>query len=132
MIRAVPAQIQSGYGSFVARGGLDSPNLTGLRTLGALRDLEFHLLVLFEAAEAATVDLGVVHEHVRTLRLRDEAEAFFSVEPLHSSLCHFVSPLSGIRSAPCGPQPNVQTATSGLPCKERETPAPSFCASVYE
>src|ERR1700761_6780319 len=29
-------------------------------------------------------------------------------------------------------QPNVQTATSDLPCKEKETPAPSFCASVYE
>jgi hypothetical protein len=27
-------------------------------------------------------------------------------------------------------QPNDQTATSGLPCKEKETPAPSFCASV--
>src|ERR1700730_15579778 len=29
-------------------------------------------------------------------------------------------------------QPSDQTATSGLPCKEKETPAPSFCASVYE
>src|ERR1700739_2787126 len=27
-------------------------------------------------------------------------------------------------------QPIDQTAASGLPCKEKETPAPSFCASV--
>src|SRR5271156_3365885 len=27
-------------------------------------------------------------------------------------------------------RPNDQKAASGLPCKEKETPAPSFCASV--
>src|SRR3984957_15308219 len=84
-------------------GRSDCPNLTGLRTLGTLGDLEFHLLVLFKAAEASAVDLGVVDEDVRTLRLRDEAETFFGVEPLHSSLCHLFLLCQRFRSAPCGP-----------------------------
>src|ERR1700722_1217601 len=114
-------------------GGSDCPHLTGLRTLGTLGDLEFHLLVLFKAAEASAVDLRVVHEDVWALGLRDEAETFFGVEPLHSSLCHFCFSFvrdSGPRHA--NRQPDDQTATSGLPCKEKETPAPSFCASVYK
>src|ERR1700733_4569321 len=84
-------------------GGSDCPNFTGLRTLGTLGDFEFHLLVLLEAAEASAIDLGVVHEDVRTLRLRDETEALFGVEPLHGSLCHLFLLCQRFRSAPCGP-----------------------------
>jgi hypothetical protein len=40
--------------------------------------------------------------------------------------------MSEIRSAPCEPAAELSDAASGLPCKEKETPAPSFCASVYE
>lgn len=57
--------------------------------LGALADLELHPLVLLEGAETGSLDLGVVDEHVvGALVRRDEAEALFRVEPLHSSLCH--------------------------------------------
>jgi hypothetical protein len=66
----------------------ECPNAAGLRALGALGDLELHLLVLLEATEAVAVDLGVVHEDVWAVRACDEAEALLGVEPFHSSLCH--------------------------------------------
>ena len=62
--------------------GLERSDVASLRSFGALGDLELHVLVLFEAAEAAAVDLGVVHKDVRAFRARDEAEALLGVEPL--------------------------------------------------
>jgi len=60
-----------------------------LLALVALADLELHALPLIEAAEAARVDLGVVHEDVVAAAvLGDEAEALLRVKPFHSSLCH--------------------------------------------
>src|ERR1700683_5622366 len=72
--------------------GLERSDVASLWSLGTLGALELDVLVLFEAAEAAAVDLGVVHEDVRAFRARDEAEALLGVEPLHSSLCHLISP----------------------------------------
>jgi hypothetical protein len=51
------------------RGGLssgcsDGPDAGGLGTLGALSDLELDPLVLFEGAEAASLDLRVVDKLV--------------------------------------------------------------------
>jgi hypothetical protein len=61
----------------------------GLRAFSALADLELDSLILFEGAEAAALDLRVMNEDViRTAVGGDEAEAFFAVEPFHSSLCH--------------------------------------------
>src|SRR3984885_12060577 len=103
-------------------GRSDCPNFTGLRTLGTLGDLEFHLLVLFEAAEASAVDLGVVHEDVRALRLRDEAETFFGVEPLHGSLCHLFLLCQRSRSAPCGPPADDRRLVLACPARRKRRP----------
>src|SRR5580693_238807 len=69
----------------------DGADAGGLGTLGALADLELDALVLLKGAEAASLDLRVVDEHVgRTVFGGDEAESLFRVEPLHSSLWHFL------------------------------------------
>src|ERR1700683_3680339 len=72
-------------------GGAD---VSGLRALRALGHLELHVLVLLEAAEAVAVNLGVVHEDVRSVGAGDEAVALLRVEPLDGSLCH-VAPYRG-------------------------------------
>src|SRR6476469_5909184 len=66
-----------------------------LRTLGARRDVELHLLVLVERLVAVGLDGGVVDEDVLAATvLRDEAEALFGVEPLDGSLSHVRFPCS--------------------------------------
>src|SRR6266699_6696557 len=62
----------------------------GLRALRPLGYLELHVLVLLEGAEAVAVavDLGVVHEDVRSVGAVDKAVALLRVEPLDGSLCH--------------------------------------------
>ena len=73
--------------------GSEGAHAAGLLALGALADLELHALSLVEAAEASSVDLGVVHEEVFVAAvLRDEAEALVRVEPFHGALCHAMSP----------------------------------------
>src|SRR5690606_13428083 len=66
----------------------------------ALGDLELDLLVLLERAVAARRDGRVVGEDVGAAVVGgDEAEALFSVEPLHGSGCHGVLLLEvGVRS----------------------------------
>jgi hypothetical protein len=49
-------------------------DVDGLPTLRALVDLELDALVLLETVEAGAVDLGEVHEDVRTALAGDEAE----------------------------------------------------------
>src|SRR5262245_28287030 len=48
-------------------GGSDGPDAGRLRALRALGDLELHVLVLLQAAEAGAVNLGVVHEDIRSV-----------------------------------------------------------------
>src|SRR6202040_3640591 len=74
--------------------GSRSANVRGLRALGACSYLELHVLVLLEATEAVAVDLGVVHEDVRSVGAGDKAVALLRVEPLDGSLCH-VAPYRG-------------------------------------
>src|SRR6202011_4502774 len=74
--------------------GSGGANACGLRALRALGHLELHVLVLLKAAEAVAVNLGVVHEDVRSLGAGDEAVALLRVEPLDGSLCH-VAPYRG-------------------------------------
>src|SRR5215469_3521898 len=76
----------------------------GLRALRALGDLELHALVLLQAAEAGAVNLGVVHEDVRSVGAGDEAVALLRVEPLDGSLCH-VRSLQGLDTGPRGAVP---------------------------
>src|SRR5436190_5006613 len=72
-------------------GGADVGGLQALRALGYL---ELHVLVFLQAAEAVAVNLGVVHEDVRSVGAGDEAVALLRVEPLDGSLCH-VAPYRG-------------------------------------
>lgn len=71
------------------RVALERADVLSLGTLGALGDLELHLLVLVERLVAARRDRGVVSEHIRgSVVGSDEAEALFSVEPLDGACCH--------------------------------------------
>src|SRR6266568_3329024 len=59
-----------------------------LWALGTLAYLELHLLVLLQAAVARTLDLRVVHEHIRSAVIKlDEAVALLSTEPLDGAPC---------------------------------------------
>src|SRR5207302_6648633 len=85
-----PGQAGSG-GSWCAAesAGLHFPDVRRLRALGALGDLELHLLTLCEAAEALHLDGRVVDEHVLAASVgSDEAIAFRIVEPLHGTSRH--------------------------------------------
>lgn len=69
---------------------LECAHLLSLRPFSALPDLKFNLLVLFEGAESAALNLGVVDEYVRGTIIRsDETETLFRVKPLHGTCSHF-------------------------------------------
>src|SRR5689334_5515217 len=69
--------------------GSDGLDPLGLRTLGALADLELDALALIEGLEPRALNLRVVHEDVGAIAvLLDEAEALLAVEPLHTAACH--------------------------------------------
>ena len=71
----------------------ERPNSLGLGALRTLGDVELHPLVLVQAAVTAGLNRGEVNEHVRAVVVvADETEALVGVEPLHSSLCHDISP----------------------------------------
>jgi hypothetical protein len=73
----------------------DGADVRGLRALLALRGLELHTLVVFEALVAIADDRGEVDEDVGCAAVGcDEAEALFAVEPLHGSLGHALSLLA--------------------------------------
>src|SRR6187551_2228193 len=81
-------------GSISGRSGSEGPDPLGLQALGALGDVKLDPLVLLQAAEAAGLDGREVDENVLVAAVDvDESEALVRVEPLHSSLCHGVSPL---------------------------------------
>src|SRR5512146_1341420 len=67
---------------------LDFPHVSGLETLRAFDDLEFHVVALGKRAEALRHDRRVVNEHVLAALLRDEAEPLRVVEPLDRALRH--------------------------------------------
>src|SRR5204862_6411746 len=62
-----------------------------LQPLGALADVELHLLVLLQVAKARLLDGAEVHKHIRSAILGDEAISLLGVEPLHHTSCqlHF-------------------------------------------
>src|ERR687897_264901 len=77
---------------------LDDPDVRGLRALGGLAELVFHLRALREGAEAVTSDTREVHECILAPIVGgDEAEALLVAEPLDDTSCH--------------------TNTSSLPCR---------------
>src|SRR3954468_210152 len=75
-----------------AECGSERADVLRLRALLALGDVELHLLILVEAAEAARRDRGEVGEDVGAAVVRaDEAEALVGVEPLHGTCSHVCS-----------------------------------------
>ena len=82
---------------------LDGAHIDRLEALRALLKVEFDGLSLLEGSESVHLDGGVVHEHVGpAIRLRDEAEALLSIEPLDCSGSHGGIPLSSTRFVPGG------------------------------
>ena len=79
---------------------LDGADVLRLGALLALANLEFDLLVFLEGPVAATGDCGEVSEKIRTSVVgRDEAEAFFGVEPFDRACCHDLVPSGRLRVA---------------------------------
>ena len=82
--------------------------LIGLRSFGALDDVEFDLIALFEALIAFSLYGCVVNEYVGALIATEETVPFSVVEPFHCSpvLCHvpnsllFVVELRRLESTP--------------------------------
>src|SRR5690554_6848128 len=61
-----------------------------LRTLGALFDVERHLVAFVQRTEAVGLDRREVDEDVgASVVLCDEAEALLAAEPLDLACCHF-------------------------------------------
>src|SRR6266404_1969921 len=88
-----------------------------LRTLGALGDLEFHLLAFREAAEALCLDRGVVDENVLATGVRrDEAESLRIVEPLHDPGRHRSLPGGQTLPPPSSCRFAADSATAHGPC----------------
>src|SRR4051794_5105015 len=74
-------------------GLLDRADVLRLRALGALRDVERHLLVFLQRLEAAALDRREVREEVLAAVVgRDEAEALGIVEPLDGTCAHVCLP----------------------------------------
>src|SRR4051794_487317 len=75
-----------------AERGSERADVLRLGALLALGDVELHLLVLVEAAEAARRDRREMGEDVGAAVVRgDEAEALVGVEPLHGTCSHVCS-----------------------------------------
>src|SRR5580704_4053698 len=70
-------------------GRLDSLDVLRLPALGALSHVELHGLALLQAAEAAGLNCGEMHENIFAILTADKAIALGVVKPLHCSLfCH--------------------------------------------
>ncbi len=74
------------------RAESDGADVLGLGTLLALFHRELDTLTLIEGSVTRAGHGRVMHEDVRAASvLSDEAEAFFTVEPLHTALSHAVN-----------------------------------------
>jgi len=67
---------------------LERPDVLGLQALGTLRHLKLHALTFLQAAEAAGLDRGEVHEYILAALAADESVTLGIVKPLHCSLFH--------------------------------------------
>src|SRR4029079_6880562 len=74
---------------FLHRAQVDCRDLAVATSLGLVSDL----LSLTKRRETSTLNCRDVHENVVAAFIRlDEAIALLAVEPLHSAVCHQVSP----------------------------------------
>jgi hypothetical protein len=69
---------------------LDRLNVLSLPTLLTLGYVELHFLPFLQAAEAARLNSGEVHEDIISRFAANEAVAFGVVEPLNCSLFHLI------------------------------------------
>src|SRR5690242_21149814 len=82
----------------------DGPDLDRLRALGAAAGRVLDPLVFLEAAEAVSLDGGVVDEDIGSAVVGgDEAVTLVGVEPLHCALSHCFSPETIFGAASAGP-----------------------------
>lgn len=72
---------------------LERLDVRSLRTLAVLSglDVKADALALLEVAVTLALDRAEMHEHVGVALVRDEAEALFTVEPLHNTFWHVYS-----------------------------------------
>jgi hypothetical protein len=85
--------------SFRLRKWLDYGYIGGGRAFLALLYVEGNPVSFFQGLEAASVDRGMMNEHIRTAILLDEAEALLAIKPLYCSISHSDTLLSKI--LPC-------------------------------
>jgi hypothetical protein len=81
----------------------EARDLIGLGALTPLDDVKFHLITLFEALIALTLDGAVMDKYVRPAVAAEEAVTLCVVEPLYGAfiLCHWsYSLISRLSSAP--------------------------------
>jgi hypothetical protein len=69
---------------------LEQTDVSSLKALRALRDLETHLLTLLEGLVSVLLDLREVNEDVLTTLPLDEAETLLVAEPLNGAFGHFL------------------------------------------
>jgi hypothetical protein len=78
---------------FLSSRRSDDLDFRRLRAFCALLDDELHFLAFSQRLEAAGLDFREVREQILgAIFRRDEAETFGVVEPLDSTLCHFLVP----------------------------------------
>jgi hypothetical protein len=82
-------EILSDNGHFFVR--LDGLNVLGLPALWSLGHVELHRLPFLQAAKAACLNSGEMHEDILAILSADEAIALGVVKPLYCSLfCHLI------------------------------------------
>jgi hypothetical protein len=68
----------------------DSLNVLGLPALRAFNHVELHGLPFLQAAKAASLNSGEMHEDILATLTADEPLAFGVVKPLYCSLFHLI------------------------------------------
>lgn len=64
------------------------------RTFGSLLNVKSYAITFTERFKAVCIDSTMVNKHIRSIFLLDKPKAFLVTEPLHSSFCHDIIPLS--------------------------------------
>src|SRR6266705_810996 len=77
-------------GQFVLCSRLDRSDVFCLEAFGPLGDIKLDCLAFLQAAKAACLDGGKMHENIVARLAADKAEAFGVVKPFHCSLFHCV------------------------------------------
>src|SRR5918997_711139 len=108
-----PARAGGSTACLQAGGGSDHSNVLSLVALPARSDVELHGLAFVEGLVTLALDVREVHEHVVAVFTRDEAEALFRVEELHSacsqlSLSSVYEPIRATSSGNNVPDPRAR------------------------